>query len=136
MEIAEVKPKADLTSEQKESKHFQVVKYVADSLYAAKKCHITSYLEAINKNLGEAGLHDEKVILECLEERVNKHNGIITATKKKIHSLRYERWWHSALFKGINLDLGKCKRLVDENQHWEVYDIYKLYFNSEYKPRA
>lgn len=134
--MADTIAKPDLTPDERDSKIFYVAKYVADQLYCSRKCYIQSSAENIIKELGKAGMHDEKLLVELLNERANKHNGTIDAALTKIKSIRFERWWSSALFKGIGLDTEKVKKLVAANQHWEVWDIYKLYFDCDHKPRT
>ena len=114
---AAIKP--DLSQENLDWKIFEVAKYVAADLYGKKQCFIQWEADKIFPELAKAGLRDEKILLECLLERANKHNGTIHTAVTKIKALRKEGWWRSKLFRGIGLDTDKIKKLVKQHQHYD-----------------
>lgn len=128
--------KPDLTPDQLDYKLFAVVKYVACDLYSKNKCYIKWETDKVFLELAKTGLREEKVLLECLMDRVNKHNGTIDTAKTKITNLRKEGWFRSALFKGIGLDIDKCKKLTKQFQHFESWEISRVYFESDYQPKV
>ena len=135
MTTAAIDTGPDLTLDQKSYKVFEVVKYVANELYYRRRCYISREVEGITKELGKAGMHEEKLLINILQERANKHNGAIDTAITKIDSIRKDGWWRSALFKGIGLDSDKCKKLVDTHQHWAAYEIKNKYFDSSHIPK-
>jgi len=116
-----------LTPDQKEYKQFEVAKYVAGRVAAEKKCYASNELERLDRALASSGLQDERVLLKFITEGVNTHNGKLDGITKKRSTLRhYGKWWESKLLKGC--DFNKIRKLVDQFQHEDVYEIYKFYF--------
>lgn len=128
-------PKPDLTLDQLSWKEFDLVKYVAQELYHRKRCYISREMEEIDQQLSKAGMFKEKLIVEIIQERANKHNGTLDTAVTKIKSLHKDGWWRSKLFHGIGLDIDKCKQLVKKYQHFHTWEIYKVYFDSSYEPK-
>lgn len=133
MEQETIKP--DLSADAIDYKVFQVVKYVASRLYSDKKCLINYNKDQIKKDLVKAGLSSEIVLLECLVERVNRHNGLMETAMKKVSALKEHNWKNSSLLRGIGIHPDEVRKLVKRHQFCDSWEIYKVYFNSNYTPK-
>lgn len=117
-----------MTTEEKQRKQFQIVKYWAAEQLGQRKAYVTEdHFRRLLDELKDHELSDARCLFRMIVNQVEEHNSKISTKMTLLRNLKFTRTWNSSkIFSGMIIPTASINRLIEKYPTQEDYQIFRM----------
>lgn len=117
-----------MTTEEKQRKQFQIVKYWAGEQLGQRKAYVTDdQFRRLLDELKDHELSDARCLFRMIVNQVEEHNSKISTKMTLLRNLKFTRNWNSSkIFSGMIIPTASINRLIEKYPTQEDYQIFRM----------
>ena len=116
-----------MTTEERQRKHFQVVKYWAGEQLGKRKAYVSEdHFRRLFDELKDQELLDARCLFRMIVKEVDQHNTRIATKTTLLRNLKFARNWNeSKVFAGISIPNQLIDKLIEKHPDKDDYQLFR-----------